>query len=308
MPMAILAALLSAFCQALGSVFQRLASMETAAAHGSPGSSGDSDDTELTGTFWSRTWHLVTQPRWLFGLAAMGGTFIFNAIALYFGTLATVQPILVTELLFALGLRVLWLKRPVPARTFISAGVLCAGLVGFLVAARPTEGDHVPSPAAWVGAVGVRLVLVALLAVCSRWGSPTRKAALLGSAAALVWSVDAAFVKQTTTLLSDQGLPAIFVHWPLYAVIVTGIFGTFLLEAALGAGPLVASQSALMIVDPLASILLGIELFGEQLARAPWAIAAQVVALVALCLGVITLARSLDGPSEEAPLHHAFEL
>ena len=59
-------------------------------------------------------------------------------------------------------------------------------------------------------------------------------------------------------------------HWPVYAVVVSGVAGTFLLEAAFAAGPLSASQSALLIVDPLASIAMGVELFGEQLTPTRW--------------------------------------
>jgi len=73
----------------------------------------------------------------------------------------------------------------------------------------------------------------------------------------LVWSVDAAFVKATTNLLAAQGWLALLVHWPLYGAVITGVLGTFLLQASLHVGPLAASQSAVLIVDPLASIVLG---------------------------------------------------
>jgi hypothetical protein len=127
--------------------------------------------------------------------------------------------------------------------------------------------------------------------ILSRWGSPPRKAALLGAAAALVWAVDAAFVKAATEVLAHEGWSGLFEHWPIYAVVASGVLGTVLLEAAFAAGPLAASQSALLIVDPLASIAIGIELFGEQLRSSPAAIVLEVLFLGALFAGVVLLSR-----------------
>ena len=60
--------------------------------------------------------------------------------------------------------------------------------------------------------------------------------------------MDAAFVKATTNLLAAQGWLALLVHWPLYGAVITGVLGTFLLQASLHVGPLAASQSAVLIV------------------------------------------------------------
>ncbi|MGD0310973.1 MAG: DMT family transporter [Acidimicrobiales bacterium] len=274
--MSILFALLGAFSQALTSVLQRLANV-----------AGSGERRSM----WETTKFLIRQPIWLLGMVCMGGTFIFTALALYFGTLASVQPILVTELIFTLALRVFWLRDRIATRTWGAAGLLCAGLFGFLVVAHPQEGHHRPTAAAWIVALGSRGLLVVVLLVLSRWGSPARRAALLGAAAALVWAVDAAFVKAATEVLAHEGWSGLFEHWPVYAVVASGVLGTVLLESAFAVGPLAASQSALLIVDPLASIAIGIELFGEQLRNSPGAIVLQVVFLGALFTGVVLLSR-----------------
>jgi drug/metabolite transporter (DMT)-like permease len=250
--MSILFALLGAFSQALTSVLQKLANV---AGSDQPRSA------------WETTKYLIRQPIWLLGLVCMGGTFIFTALALYFGTLASVQPILVTELIFTLALRALWLHDRIASRTWSAAALLCAGLFGFLVVAHPEEGHGRPTAAAWAVALGSRGLVVVALLVLSRWGSPARRAALLGAAAGL------------------------FEHWPIYAVVASGVLGTVLLEAAFAAGPLAASQSALLIVDPLASIAIGIELFGEQLRSSPLAIVLQILFLGGMFAGVVLLSR-----------------
>jgi drug/metabolite transporter (DMT)-like permease len=274
--MSIVFALLGAFSQALTSVLQRLANVA---------------GSEVKRSAWQTTLYLVRQPMWLLGMVSMGGTFVFTALALYFGELATVQPILVTELIFTLALRRFWLGDRIASRTWGAAALLCAGLFGFLVVAHPQEGHGHPSPAAWIVAVGSRSLVVVVLVVLSRWGSPARRAALLGAAAALIWAIDAAFVKSATEVLARDGWSGLLLHWPIYGVVVTGVLGTVLLESAFAVGPLAASQSALLIVDPLASIALGIELFGEQLRSTPIAIALQAVCLLGMFAGVVLLSR-----------------
>jgi drug/metabolite transporter (DMT)-like permease len=276
-------ALLGALAQALTSVLQRLANVK-------------GSDVKRSGI--QTALYLVRQPMWLAGMVCMGGTFVFTALALYFGTLATVQPILVTELIFTLAIRHFVLHNRIPGRTWGAAGVLCLGLVGFLVVANPQEGHGHPTFSGWVVALSTRGAVVVLLVFLARWGSPARRAALLGGAAALVWAIDAAFVKAATEMLSRHGWSGLFTHWQVYAVVASGVLGTILLEAAFAAGPLMAAQSALLIVDPLASIAIGIELFGEQLRNSPAAIALQVVFLLVMFSGVVLL--SLWSPPQLA--------
>jgi len=200
-----------------------------------------------------------------------------------------VQPVLVLELIFTLGLRVFLLHDDIASRTWAAALMICVGLAAFLVVASPTEGTHVPSAGQWILAVSTRGLIVLVLLLLSRHGSPARRAALFGAATAVVWSVDAAFVKQTVDVLAHSGLPGLLTHWPLYAMAATGVLGTVLLQGAYAVGPLAASQATLLIVDPLVSITLGIELFGEQLSTGPGYVLGAVASLAVLGAGVVML-------------------
>jgi drug/metabolite transporter (DMT)-like permease len=271
--MAIFFALLSAFSNASTAVLQRLASVS------------QSEDQKG----WRGAMALVRDPRWLIGLLFMGGTFVFQAIALYYGELAVVQPVLVTELIFTLALRRYWLHDTIRSRTWIAALMICVGLGAFLLAAQPQEGHRVATVGDWVWALSIRGCVILVLLALSRTGSPARRAAILGCAAALMWAIDAAFVKAATDLLSQSGWGALLTHWPLYAVVISGVLGTLLLQAAFAAGPLAASQPAILIVDPLASIALGVELFGEQLRHTPSAVTISVIGLLVMAAGVVVI-------------------
>ncbi len=65
----------------------------------------------------AKGWRLITylfkNPLWLFGWVALAGSFVFQALALRDGQLSVVQPLLVTELVFVLVLRRLWIHQTI---------------------------------------------------------------------------------------------------------------------------------------------------------------------------------------------------
>jgi putative transposase len=61
-----------------------------------------------------------------------------------------------------------------------------------------TKSDHGPSHSVWS-------FVAAVLVVAGQRGSPARRAGCIGAAAAVVWSVDASFVKQFTDTLQLHG-------------------------------------------------------------------------------------------------------
>jgi drug/metabolite transporter (DMT)-like permease len=291
-PAAILFAILSALSNACSAVLQRLAVIDEGPSR----------------SVWKTATHLVRQPMWLLGGVFLVGTFAFSALALYFGPLSVVQPVLVLELIFTLGFRAFLLHDHIAGRTWAAALLICVGLAAFLMVASPADGAHVPTALQWLVAISTRAAIVGGLLLLSRFGSPARRAALFGAATAVVWSLDAAFVKATVDELAHTGLVGLLFHWPLYAMIATGVSGTILLQGALQVGPLAASQATLLIVDPLASIGLGIELFHEQLSTGPGAMAGIVLSLAVLAAGVVSLsiwAPPVMTADERARLSHA---
>ena len=76
-------------------------------------------------------------------------------------------------------------------------------------------------------------------------GSPGRRAALRGSAAGVMWALEATFIKSMTDDAAQGGLAGLFTHWAVYAVAVGGAAGVVLEQAALQAGPLRVSQPLL---------------------------------------------------------------
>ena len=236
---------------------------------------------------WKLTLRLFRSPLWLLGWSAQIGAFIFQAIALHFGEISVVQPLLVTELVIALVLRRAWLRESVAPAAWGGAGLACAGLAVFVAAAEPQGGGPTPTAGHWVSAITVCAAVAAVLTVLGRRGSPARRAALLATAAGVTWALEATFIKSTTETLSQFGVAGMFARWPVYALAVGGAAGVLLDQTALQSGPLRTAQPMLVIVDPLVSIPLSVWLFSEQFVMDAPTLAVAATAFCVMCAGVI---------------------
>ena len=81
---------------------------------------------------WRLALYLLRQPLWLLGLAAAGGSFVCQALALHNGPMSVVQPLLITELVFVLVLRRIWIRQDIAARRLGIGQVVCVSLAVFL--------------------------------------------------------------------------------------------------------------------------------------------------------------------------------
>jgi hypothetical protein len=239
--------------------------------------------------------YLLRNPQWLLGSAAQVGAFAFQAVALHLGQVSVVQPLLVAELVLALVLRRVWIRQAVAGTAWTGAAAACAGLAVFIVAAEPRGGHPGPTAGHWTVAIVACAVVVAVLSVLARGGSPARRAALRGAAAGIMWALEAAFIKSATDDAAQGGLAGLFTHWPVYAVAVGGLAGVLLEQLALQDGPLRVSQPLLVITDPVVSVALSVWLFGEYFVLNGAGLAAAAAGFCVMCAGVVVM--SLTAPA-----------
>ena len=238
--------------------------------------------------------YLLRNPQWLAGWGAQAAAFAFQAVALHFGQLSVVQPLLVVELVLALILRRLWIHQAIAGAAWAGAVASCAGLAVFLVAAEPRGGNPGPTTGHWAVAIVACAAVAAGLSLLGMGGSPGRRAALLGTAGGVMWALEATFIKSMTDDLAQGGLAGLFTHWAVYAVAVGGMAGVVLEQAALQGGPLRVSQPLLVIIDPMVSIALSVWLFGEYFETNAGVLAAAAAGFCVMCVGVVVM--SLTAP------------
>ncbi|MER6561121.1 DMT family transporter [Streptomyces sp. NPDC001027] len=243
---------------------------------------------------------LVRRPAWAIGIAGVAGAALFQALALVNGPMALVQPVFILELPFALLVAVPLLHRRLSAEGWTAVGAVVGGLALLLAAAAPSGTREQAAMVRWIPVLAITLGAMAGAVLLARSSSSRLfRAAALASAAAVGNALTAALLKSATGRLADDGLPAFFGAWQTYGFALTGIASVLLLENALQAGPLTASQPALTIGDASASLLLGVALFGERI-RAGWWLLPQALGALVLLWGVLRLARVVPRPADVA--------
>jgi drug/metabolite transporter (DMT)-like permease len=274
--MTIFFALLAALCNALNVIAQHLGSITSAKK-----SKG-----------WRFLLALLRNPMWLAGWGALAGGFVFQALALHHGQLSVVQPLLVTELVFALALRRLWLRQPIRGITWWAAALTCVALSVFLAVSEPQGGTQYPDSSAWATGAWGSVGLAAVLALLGLRGSVVRRTALMASAAAVMWALVAVLVKTMTDTLTEFGVGGMFAHWPVYALAGAGLGAEVFHQTTLKVGPLSVSQPLLVIVNPIVSIALSVWIFQEYFIADAARLAVGSVAFAAMCGSVVLLTRT----------------
>lgn len=281
-------------------LFALLTAMANAAAVASQHVASTSDQEHSSG--WRLIGFLFRHPLWLFGWVALAASLIFQAVALHFGPLSVVQPLLVSELVMALTLRQFWIHQSIRPITWISAVVTSIALAVFLVSAAPSGPSIVPATSAWTAPASVSCVAAGLLVLLGLHGSPSRRAGLFACATAVLWALEATLIKATTDTLTTFGMSQTFSRWPLYAFVVVGIAGLLCEQTALHAGPLKVSQPFIVIVDPIVSIVLGVWLYREHLHAGLLHATMGVAAFAVMSVGVVVLTRT--APASMSPNVH----
>jgi len=234
---------------------------------------------------------LITKPLWLTGIAADGFAFVFQFVALGHGSLILVQPLLVCGLLFALPIGSWLAGTRLTARDWAGAAALVVGLSMFLVAASPNAGHTSVSDRTWIVLGVVVVAVVGSLVIGAKGGPSRRRAALLASAAGVVYGMTAALTKSVAHLLGT-GIAHLFGSWQLEALLVAGSLGMLLAQSAFQAGPLDASLPSLTVTDPIVSIAIGAFALGEGLEIGWVASTVEAAGLILVVVGVFAVGRS----------------
>ncbi|MGH8960879.1 MAG: DMT family transporter [Jatrophihabitantaceae bacterium] len=246
----------------------------------------------------------ATHPLWLAGIGCDVVGLALQVLALHWGALSVVQPLLISGLLFALVLRQVHDRRSVSAQHVMWAVLLAGAIAGFVVLASNGNGSPLGEtadrlPAAVAGAVGA-----VLTAVCIELGRRQRAAgqaaALLGIAVGVIYAGTAALLKSLTHIAA-RSLMDVVTSWQLYAVAVLGLAGLLLNQLAFQAGPITASLPATATVDPLLSIVIGVLVYDEHIRRGPGGGIILICLLLLMGATVVQLARSTAESDPASP-------
>ncbi len=285
MLVAAIIALISALCFAVGSVAQHHVASETPS------------ETPLNPRLFL---DLARSPLWWAGSFGDFFGFVLQGVALGFGAVALVQPLLVTGLLLAIPVSAAVDHRKVERAEIGGALLCCGGLVAFLLAAQPSAGQEqvtIHDGLVLLGTVGP--IVAVLLLTTLRTTGVARSIALALSAGAL-FGVCSPLMSAFAKNLHHPP------WWAIGVVAVAGILGFLLTQNAYQAGSLPAPLATITITEPIVAVTLGVSVLHETLSASPAAILVIVLSVVAVVFGVIIVARhspeALRAAQQAAPL------
>lgn len=234
---------------------------------------------------------LLRHPLFLLGWAVNLGGFLTQAVALHVGSVALVQPVLVTQLLFTIPIAALHTRRKPTPTDFAAGAAVCLG-VGLFVASWGTRGAVLAYRPRVLAAVIAALCLALLLVALASRMRPSIRAVFASVAAGLCFAVSAVLMKLTLDSLLNAGVGATARDWCGYLLAVSTALGLIIGQDALAAGALSTAVAGMAITNPVASALIGVLAFHESVPSSKGALAGLSVAGLLLVAGVIGLAQS----------------
>ncbi|HUY44753.1 MAG TPA: DMT family transporter [Streptosporangiaceae bacterium] len=257
---------------------------------------------------------LWRRPRWLAGLFTMVAGELLSAWVIGHMVLSLAEPLLATNLLFALLLAGPLSGQTVHRSEVIGALILMAGVTALSLA------RSVRSPQMYVGSytywpfAGAAVAFLAL--VCAELGRrrmADQRALLTGISAGLALGIADALTRRTVQIIDTGHFAVVLTSWPGYSLIGASLGGLWLMESAFNAAPLHTSLPGITAAEPLAGIVLGLVVFRDSLRVSPEALALEAAGLTALVIGVIMVARApalgrlrrLHPPHHETPAEPA---
>jgi drug/metabolite transporter (DMT)-like permease len=241
---------------------------------------------------------LLGAPLWWAGTAAAVAGYGFQALALGWGSLLLVQPVLVSALLFALPLSAHLAGRRVTRAEWIWALVLTGSLTVFVVLARATSGDYdIPVSVTMAVAVVCAAAVLACVIVATR-STNWRRAVLLAVAVGVLFGVVAVLTKIVMHMLIEGRVVSALTTPALYLVLTLGVIATLLQQSAFHAGSLQTSVPTMLVLEPVVAVLLGAIVLGEHLSVSGLEPVALVIAIGAMAAATIALGHD-EGAYEE---------
>lgn len=237
----------------------------------------------------------VTRPTWVAGMLGGGVVgFVVFAAALRIGSLSIVEPMQTTQMIFTVPLSAWVARTRVTTGEWGAASLLVLGLFLVTVTLAPEAGSGDGGSSAWLWIIPVFAGIAAVAVLASRrWTQYA--AACLGVATGVLFGVQGGMVKESLEVLAaPAGLDVVgfLTSWSAWGAVIFTVVAVVLQNLALRAGRLSAAQTTITSSAPVASVIVGIAVFGETLQLDPVRILGAAVGAALCGWGIAHLARS----------------
>ena len=170
------------------------------------------------------------------GTAAAIGAYGLQVIALGFGTLLVVQPILVLSLMFTLPLSAWYSGRKMPFHEVFWSIALTIAVGIMVIYGRPVAGNPRPEWNDWWPALLVGLATLAILGAAAA-KLPDQRPLALGTACGVIYGFVALLSKAVVDIFTHEGLTTLLASWQFYGLIGLALTGTVVQQYSLTPAP-----------------------------------------------------------------------
>ncbi|HEY6934131.1 MAG TPA: DMT family transporter [Marmoricola sp.] len=277
----VLLGLLASFLFALAAYLQQRAARQT-----------EREGRTVVNGLYSLMRKLVRDRVWISGWFVNLGGFATQAAALHLGSVAVVQPLLATQLMFAMPMSSLERRRWPRLRDWASCLAICGGLIVLLVvvAAAPLQGQ--PDRTKILIAVGIALAIIATVVPLAYRLDHEAMNVATAACAGLCFSMTGVFLKLTSDDLANHGVAYTATDWVGYALAGSTLLGLVLEQGAFANGPLPWAIATKDSMNPIASYTIGVLAFPVAFPNGVGALIGIAVAGALLILGAVGLAHS----------------
>ncbi|MFF2653490.1 DMT family transporter [Streptomyces sp. NPDC058045] len=257
---------------------------------------------------WRLLLDLMRMPVWLGGIGLMVCGMALGAVALGRGEVSLVEPLLATNLLFALALSRRQTRQPLGRQGWLGLALLAGGVTAFIVAGQPQAGHATSDPwRHWV-IMGAMVGCALSLAAFAKRSPFAAGPALLAVAGGLLYGVQDALTRISGERVTEGGWGLLFSGYQPYAMVTLGIISLILVQSAFETASLRMSLPALTAAQPLAGIACGVGFLGDRLRTDAGALAWEASGLAAIVVGIVLLGMHPAMPRGSAPAEEVPDL
>jgi drug/metabolite transporter (DMT)-like permease len=231
---------------------------------------------------------LGRQPLWLAGVVLATAGNGFQALALPVTPLALVQPLLVTELVFAIPISARLHHKRLGSREWRGIAAVTVGLAATVWGAAPQGTGSSGTSARWIVVGGVLVIAAIVLAAAGLRRTGEARAVLFATSAALVFALYSTLLAATVASIAADGLAALSTPLP-YVTAAASLAGLLLIQSAFQAGPLAVTLPMVDWAQPLVAVVLGITVLGESLSTSPYHLTALAIGALTALAGILLL-------------------
>ncbi|WP_315159918.1 DMT family transporter [Corynebacterium durum] len=234
---------------------------------------------------------VISRPLWWAGTGTALLGYFLQTIALGFGTLLVVQPVLVLSLMFTLPLSALYDGRRISKTETFWSGALTVAVAVLVILGRPLPGITHPPLERWVPALSVGIIVMAGLERFAHIRPNHEKALILGIVTGALFGYVAVLSKAAVEIYQYYGVIGLFTNWEGYALILGATLGTAVQQSSFNAGALKNSLPAMTISEPIVAFSLGYIVLGEKFQVTDLGWLWMALALITMIISTVVLSQ-----------------